>query len=223
MTGYVACTSIESTGPAADVKRPSPALNASGAAGTPGGKLLVSPRELSNYAGMTTERTEPAPTADERSMLEGWLDYHRQTLAWKCEGLTDAQLRTAAVEPSTLSLMGLVRHMADVERGWFRRFMAGEDAAPLFSSGDDPDGEFDNAVADDRLVAEAWEAWRTEIEFADRFVAGAPDLDITGKKLDRWRGALSLRWVLLHMIEEYARHNGHADLLRERIDGRLGQ
>ena len=168
-------------------------------------------------------RPEPPTQGDERDTLVGFLRWQRATLELKCSDLDAGALARQAVEPSTLSLLGLVRHMADVERGWFRSFMAGEDAPRLFSSDEDPDGEFDGAVGDDRLVAEAWEAWRAEIEFADRFVAAAPDLDITGQKLDKWRGPLSLRWVLVHMIEEYARHNGHADLLRERIDGRVGQ
>jgi hypothetical protein len=101
--------------------------------------------------------------------------------------------------------------------------MAGQDAPPLFASDADPDGDFDGATSDPEVVAEAWEAWRAEVAFADRFVAAAPDLDVTGKIPDAWRGPMSLRWVLVHMIEEYARHNGHADLLRERIDGKLGQ
>ncbi len=122
-----------------------------------------------------------------------------------------------------MSLLGLVRHMADVERGWFRWFMAGEDIGDRFSSANDPDAAFDGAVADEQIVSEAWAAWRAEVEWGDRFVAEHPDLDRPGKRKDKWRGEMSMRWVLVHMIEEYARHNGHADLLRERIDGRLGQ
>jgi len=125
------------------------------------------------------------------------------------------------VDVSTLSLLGLVRHMAEVERGWFRRVMAGQDAPPRFYSDADPDGDFDGAAPEPELVAEAWEVWRSEVAFAERFVAEAPDLDVTGN--DPWRGAVSLRWVLMHMVEEYARHNGHADLLRQGIDGAVGQ
>jgi uncharacterized damage-inducible protein DinB len=99
----------------------------------------------------------------------------------------------------------------------------GEDVPDRFSSEDDPDGDFDGARADSRLVEEAWEAWRAAVEWAEEFVANNPDLDLPGKRKDRGRGEMSLRWVLVHMIEEYARHNGHADLLRERIDGRVGQ
>ena len=169
---------------------------------------------------MTTERREPATTADERSMLEGWLDYHRQTLAWKCEGLTDAQLRTAAVEPSELSLMGLVRHMAEVERGWFRSVLVGEDAGPIYYSDEDPDGEFHLTEAD--TWAEAHATWQAEIEAA-RGNAARFGLDDLSKGRHRRTGQqMSLRWIHTHMIEEYARHNGHADLIRERIDGATG-
>ncbi|MHC3472280.1 DinB family protein [Streptomyces sp. 7R007] len=172
---------------------------------------------------MTTERREPATDADERTMLEGWLEYHRQTLAWKCEGLTDAQLRTASAEPSTLSLMGLVRHMAEVERSWFRRVLADESddvAGPIYHSADDPDGEFHLTEAD--TWAEAHATWQAEIDTARRHAAGF-SLDDTSKGRHRRTGErFNLRWIYTHMIEEYARHNGHADLLRERIDGATG-
>jgi hypothetical protein len=109
-----------------------------------------------------------------------------------------------------MSLLGLVRHMADVERGWFRWFMAGQDAPDLFSSKDDPDGDWDGARADPVLVEQAWQAWqawgawREEVAFAEQFVAAAPGLELAGKREDTWRGKLSLRWVLTHMVEEYA-------------------
>jgi Protein of unknown function (DUF664) len=124
------------------------------------------------------------------------------------------------VEPSTLSLLGLVRHLADVERRWFRRVLAGQDAPALYVTDDAPDGDFDGAVDDPALVAAAWTAWRAEVAYAERLVAEAPDLDVEGE--DGWRGRVSLRWVLVHLVEEYARHNGHADLLRERLDGARG-
>lgn len=171
----------------------------------------------------TDPRTDPPVQADERATLVAFLRWQRETLELKCSGLDAADLARRAVEPSTMSLLGLVRHMAEVERGWFRRKMAGQDAAPPFSSRADPDGEFDGAVPDPGVVAQAWEVWRAEVAFADQFVAEAPDLEVTAKTPDPWHGAVSLRWVLVHMVEEYARHNGHADLLRERIDGRLGQ
>ncbi|KJY21998.1 Mini-circle protein [Streptomyces sp. NRRL S-104] len=159
-------------------------------------------------------------TGGERPMLAAFLADHRATLELKCAGLA-TELARRSVEPSTLSLLGLVRHMADVERRWFRKVLAGQDAPPRFSSEDDPDGDFDGALPDDPGAVEAaWEAWRAEVAFAERFVAEAPDLDVEGD--DVWRGRVSLRWVLIHMVEEYARHNGHADLLRERIDGAVG-
>ncbi|POX38631.1 hypothetical protein C3486_22225 [Streptomyces sp. Ru73] len=157
---------------------------------------------------------------DERATLVEYLRCQRLTLEMKCAGLDAEALARRAVEPSTMSLLGLVRHMADVERGWFRRCMAGQDAPPLFRTEAEPDGDFDGAVADPAVVDGAWAAWRAETEFAERFVAEAPDLGIVGQGSD---GPISLREVLVHMVEEYARHNGHADLLRERIDGRLGQ
>lgn len=171
----------------------------------------------------TDPRVEPPTQADDRATLVGFLRWQRGTLELKCSGLDAADLARRSVPPSTMSLLGLVRHMAEVERGWFRRFMAGQDAQPHFTSETDRDGDFDGAVADPEVVAEAWKVWRAEVAFADRFVAEAPDLDIVGARIDPLRGAMSLRWVLVHMVEEYARHNGHADLLRERIDGRLGQ
>ncbi|MEO3875745.1 DUF664 domain-containing protein [Nonomuraea sp. B12E4] len=158
-------------------------------------------------------------TGDERPMLTEILRAQRSTLELKCSGL-ESELARRSVEPSTLSLLGLVRHLADVERRWFRRVLAGQDAPPLFSSATDPDGDFDGAAPDPEAVAAAWEAWRGEVTFAQAFTAGAPDLDVEGH--DDWRGTVSLRWVLIHLIEEYARHNGHADLLRERIDGAVG-
>ncbi|MGW6708826.1 DinB family protein [Streptomyces sp. NPDC054956] len=158
-------------------------------------------------------------TGDERPMLVSMLGAQRATLELKCAGL-DEELALRSVDPSTLSLLGLVRHLADVERRWFRKVLAGEEAPPLFSSPDDPDGDFDGAVAEPGAAERAWEAWRAEVAFAERFTERAPDLDVSGK--DGWLGEISLRWVLIHMIEEYARHNGHADLLRERIDGAIG-
>jgi len=168
-------------------------------------------------------RAEPPAAGSERDTLTGFLGWHRGTLELKCSGLDAAALARRSAEPSSLSLLGLVRHMADVERGWFRRLMAGQDAPPRFYSPEDRDGDFDNVRPDPAMVAEAWQAWHEEIAFADRFVAAAPSLDLVGKREDKWRGPMSLRWVLNHMIEEYARHNGHADLLRERIDGAVGQ
>ncbi|MER7407915.1 DinB family protein [Streptomyces sp. NPDC000070] len=169
---------------------------------------------------MTTERCMPATTADERTMLEGWLEFHRQTLAWKCEGLSDEQLRSPAVEPSVLSLLGLVRHMADVERNWFRRVLANEDVASLYWSDEDVDGDFHLTEAD--TYEEAHAAWQAEIETARSNAARFGLDDISEGKHRRTGERFNLRWIYTHMIEEYARHNGHADLIRERVDGSTG-
>ena len=126
-----------------------------------------------------------------------------------------------SVLPSTMSLLGLVRHMADVERSWFRRVMAGEVAPRRFSSDDDREGAWSGAVGDPAVVAQAWAALDEEVAFAERFIADTDDLSTMGHMSDG--GTISLREVLVHMIEEYARHCGHADLIRERIDGRVGQ
>ena len=151
-------------------------------------------------------------------MLEAWLDFHRQTLLAKCAGLTEDQLKERAAPPSGLSLLGLVRHMAEVERGWFRRRVNGEGIDFQFSSEADPDGEFDHVEAAD--AERDFAAYQAEIAAA-RLAAAGHDLDETFYHTQREED-MSVRWVYLHMIEEYARHNGHADLLRERIDGDHG-
>ena len=156
---------------------------------------------------------------DERAMLDAWLDFHRATLAMKCDGLTSDQLRERSVPPSSLSLLGLVRHMAEVERSWFRRVFEGADAPPRWYDEDNPDGDFDDV--DDADVDEAFRAWEAECEHARSVAAATPSLDAVGRA-QRYGGDVSMRWILVHMVEEYARHNGHADLLRERIDGAVG-
>jgi uncharacterized damage-inducible protein DinB len=171
----------------------------------------------------TDPRIDPPSVGSERDTLAGFLGWLRETLPLKCAGLDAEQLARRSVEPSGLSLLGLVRHLADVERAWFRRIMAGQDAPPLFYSADDVDGDFDGAAADPELVDEAFAAWRDEVAFAERFVREAPDLDLVSAIEHRHHGLASLRWVLIHMVEEYARHLGHADLLRERIDGVVGE
>jgi hypothetical protein len=162
-------------------------------------------------------RDEPAAVG-EREMLEGWLDYHRETLLVKCQGLTAEQLRTRSVPPSSLSLLGLVRHMTEVERWWFRRRFAGEDVTGLFWTKASPDGDFDDVDTAEPAVDFA--AFVAEVDAARRTADGR-GLDETFPH-PRAQQELSLRWVYCHMIEEYARHNGHADLLRERIDGVTG-
>lgn len=168
---------------------------------------------------MTVERTDPPIVAGEREMLDSWLDFHRATLAWKCDGLTDEQLREQSAPPSIMSLLGLVRHLAEVERGWFRQVLAGEDVPDLYVTPDDPDAEFTGAATAD--VAASFADWRAECDLARKAAAAALSLDVLAARPTR-SGRVSLRWIMVHMIEEYARHNGHADLLRERIDGVTG-
>jgi uncharacterized damage-inducible protein DinB len=157
----------------------------------------------------------------ERVTLLAFLTRYRLTMEMKCAGLEAAQLARRSVPPSTMSLLGLIRHMADVERNWFRRVMAQADAPPLYWSEDVPDADWLGAVADPAVVDDAWQAWRDEVAFAEKFVADSPDLGI--RRVNQDGTSTALRSVLVHMIEEYARHCGHADLLRERIDGRVGQ
>jgi hypothetical protein len=162
------------------------------------------------------ERVEPLRAgASELGSLHSWIRYHRQTLLWKCRGLTAAQLATASVAPSDLTLLGLIRHLTDVERGWFRRGVGGDKTArPLYYSDENPDGDIEVGDAD----AEAGiAAYRAEWVLVDQAIAGAElDARLAGSE------DVDVRWVFLHMIEEYARHNGHADLIRERIDGSVG-
>ncbi|WP_328461564.1 DinB family protein [Actinoplanes sp. NBC_00393] len=172
---------------------------------------------MTTWTAPEAHRENEPMTGDERAMLQGWLDYHRQTLLGKCAGLTADQLKTASVEPSNLTLLGLVRHMTEVERAWFRQRAAGDAGLrDPYSSPDNRDGDFDDVPQAD---AEAdFTAFLEELKLADAAVADLPlESEFEGR-----RGPISLRWVYLHMIEEYARHNGHADLLRERIDGATG-
>jgi hypothetical protein len=170
---------------------------------------------------MTDTRPDPAVQGSERQLLLDFLDFHRATLAFKCEGLTGEQLRERAVPPSSLSLLGLIRHMTEVERTWFRRRLRGEDAPPLYWTEDDRDGDFDNVDGAD--VAEAFERWRAACDDSRRIVDETGSLETVAERPRRDGGHVSLRWILIHMIEEYARHNGHADFLRERIDGTVGE
>ncbi|WP_253858878.1 DinB family protein [Prauserella alba] len=163
------------------------------------------------------ERQRPPTTADETTTLEAWLDFYRDTLALKCEGLDEQQLRTASAPPSELTLLGLVQHMTEVERAWFRRTLAGEDVASVYpSTGGQHDEGF--SLLDEVSAEQAMTAWREEIAVAKRNCASRA-LDSTAP----FHGQeVSLRWIYTHMIAEYARHDGHADLLRERIDGDTG-
>ncbi|QKW54770.1 DinB family protein [Streptomyces buecherae] len=157
-------------------------------------------------------------TGGERETLRAYLDFHRATLAMKCSGLTEEELRERSMPPSTLSLLGLVRHMAEVERAWFRRVIAGEDVPLVWSA----DGDYQEAYdARSASAPEAFAAWRSEVEHARRVERAAPSLEVTGHQ-PRWGTDVSLRLVMLHLIHEYARHNGHADFLREGVDGTVG-
>jgi len=164
--------------------------------------------------------TDEAPIEDERTTLLAFLDYQRAVLARKAEGITDEQARMEACPPSDLTLLGLIRHMADVERSWFRRSLVAEDAPPIFYGGAHPDGDDDGDFhpPSGATIADALSSLWAEIEAANRIIADASLNDIERRE----RGKYSLRWILVHMIEEYARHCGHADLLRQAVDGVTG-
>ncbi|MEW2395037.1 DinB family protein [Streptomyces sp. NPDC046862] len=161
-------------------------------------------------------RPIPLFTGDERPMLESWLAFHRATLALKCADLDDAQLRTASAEPSELTLLGLVQHLAEVERTWFQRVLGGLDVPHLF-------GPTGFELSPDRGIDGALAVWREEVARGEELSAGR-SLDDTGRIANGPMAGLevSLRWIMIHLIEEYARHNGHADIVRERIDGVTG-
>ncbi len=161
------------------------------------------------------ERPDVPLVAGERAMLDAWLEYHRATLLTKCAGLNEEQLKRRSVEPSTLSLLGLVRHMTDVERGWFRRSVGGgtgPEVEPIYYDEERREGDFDDL--DDTDVQTVFNRYQEEVTRCRDAARDVP--------LDTMAGKFSVRWIYLHMIEEYARHNGHADLLRERIDGIIG-
>jgi uncharacterized damage-inducible protein DinB len=168
---------------------------------------------------MTTDnRVGPPSFGSERDMLLAFLDYHRATLAMKCEGLTDEELRRRSVPPSTLSLLGLVRHMAEVERAWFRRVFEDSDAPMVWSDKIDFQAAYDASAS---TREEAFSAWQAEVENSRRIEQEAESLDLAGYQ-PRWDEEVSLRMVMVHVLLEYGRHNGHADLLRESIDGTVG-
>lgn len=167
---------------------------------------------------MATERVSPPAIAGERETLRAFLDYHRATLAMKCDDLTDEDLRRRSMPPSTLSLLGLVRHMAEVERHWFRRIVNGEDIPHVWSDSGDFQAAYDATAA---TRSEAFAAWQTEIDHSRRIEQSAKSLD-EAVYVPRWGEKVSIRLIMQHMIHEYARHSGHADLLREAIDGTVG-
>ena len=164
-------------------------------------------------------REEPPKVLPEREMLERWLEFHRWTLLLKCEGLDDGQRKARPVPTSLLSLHGLLRHLAEVERNWFQRVLEEDDSfGPIWFDEDVDDSELvplDDAVWEDDVAQ-----WQEECE-RNRLTAAAHGLDDTGFR-KRSGEVTSLRWIYVHMIEEYARHNGHADLIRELVDGQVG-
>jgi hypothetical protein len=189
---------------------------------------MVTTRRADMFIDLKDDPREEGPRlGGERSTLVEVMRAARLTLEVKCAGLDAEAMARRSVEPSTMSLLGIVRHLAEGERKTFREMMAGQNAPWLFCSDTDRDGDFDGAVGDPQVVAQAWDAWHAEVEFATRFVAEAASLDITGEdplnEHGSGGGSMSLREALVGMIFEYARHMGHADLLRERIDGRIGQ
>jgi uncharacterized damage-inducible protein DinB len=174
---------------------------------------------MTTWTAPAVTRTDPPTAEAERAQLESFLDFHRQTLLSKCAGLTEAQLKRHSVPASALTLLGLVRHMSEVERSWFRRRVAGQDIGFVYGSDATMDADFDQVDAADAAADLA--TYHAEVEQARAAAAGRP-LDGTFFH-PRHRVDVSLRWVYIHMIEEYARHNGHADLLRESIDGATGE
>jgi hypothetical protein len=155
----------------------------------------------------------------ERATLMGYLHDRRLTLELKCSGLDPTAMALRSVPPSNLSLLGLIRHLTDVEQYWFRHAMGRQELRWPYRTESDPDAALNGAVPDPEVVEQAWAGWRAEVEFADRLVAEAPGLDLVGANGSQ---PISLREVLVIMLDEYARHCGHADFLRERIDGRVG-
>ena len=167
---------------------------------------------------VTDNRIGPPSFGSERNMLRTFLDYHRATLSMKCDGLTDAELRQQSMPPSTLSLLGLVRHMAEVERAWFRRVFEDNDAPMVWSKEIDFQAAYDASAS---TRAEAFAAWEAEVENSRRIEREAESLDLAGYQ-PRGGEDVSLRLVMLHVLLEYGRHNGHADFLREGIDETVG-
>ncbi|MGE9807554.1 DinB family protein [Janibacter sp. G1551] len=178
-----------------------------------------------NHQGMWTDpssdpRTEIPQGRGERAVLAEYLDRYRMTFELKCEGLAPEQLATRSVPPSTVSLLGLVRHLARVEHSWTRRVLEGRgDLSRLYRTDADPDLDFHGAKGDEATVADAWSTWHGEVAHAREVYAGL-DLD---EPVDVHGEEVETRDIIVHLIEEYARHCGHADLLRECIDGRTGQ
>lgn len=167
------------------------------------------------------DRRDPQWAPDERTVLEEFLRYSRDTIELKTQGLSDAQAAAAVCPPSMLTLTGLVRHLAEVERNWFQRRFRGDAATPIYYTDERPDGDLE--VEPTTSLAESVRVWRREVAVSDDVLAACSDLDeIAATDSKRHGERPNMRWILVHMIEEYQRHCGHADLLRERIDGVVG-
>jgi uncharacterized damage-inducible protein DinB len=165
-------------------------------------------------------RVDPEPSAGERITLTEFLDWYRETMVLKLQGLTDEEARAKLVGSDT-NLLGLVRHLTDVERNWFRRRLRAEDVAPQYYSDADPDGDFRVGPSD--TIAATVAAYEAECEISRGITADTASLDeLSAVPVKDYDAPVSLRWILVHMIEETARHAGHADILRELIDGETG-
>jgi uncharacterized damage-inducible protein DinB len=178
---------------------------------------------MADWTAPTIDRHEPDLQGPERRSLEQWLDYHRETLLHKCSGLTHDQLKAQSVPTSGLSLLGILRHMADVERWWFRIHGAGEQLDLQFSTDEWPNADFedlDGTPAGDVIATYEKECEASRTAVADKSL---DDVVTCGAEHHHRHYERDVRWLYLHMIEEYARHNGHADLLREAIDGATGE
>jgi hypothetical protein len=164
------------------------------------------------------DRVDPPFLAGDRDSLESWLELYRATVPIKVGGLTPEQLCRPAVPPSTLTLLGIVRHLTKVERYWFANVVSGDDA-PILYCGEDEDGDFNDIAAESALAD--LERFDAELEASRDRARAVTDLDapLRGKRRGR---DVNLRWVYAHMVEEYARHLGHADLIRECVDGVTG-
>lgn len=162
------------------------------------------------------------PTSETENLVQ-YLRVYRQTFEMKCDGLDAEQLARRSVPPSTMSLLGLLRHLARVEHSWFHRVLQGHQHEPkLFDPPHDPDEAFSGAVADPQVIEAAWAMWKAQVAAADEWLAMLEDDDMP-RNVDVDGNPVPIRDILVHMVEEYARHCGHADLLREAIDGRTGQ
>lgn len=160
-------------------------------------------------------------SAGEIETVLSYLGSYRHTIELKCQGLDAQQLATRSIPPSTMSLLGLIRHLARVEHHWARRVLEGrQDIDMIIWSADRADVDFDDATADPQLVQEAWDTWRAEVAHAQEVIAGRTDWS---ERVGVHGDQVEIRDVMVHLVEEYARHAGHADLLREAIDGRTGQ